>query len=220
MCIIDGCFSNQPVEKMDLAAATKVELWSTIYYVLEAPASSTASAVPLRDMRNNVIGPSLSPKNWCLAAIEGTVSIEDTVYNYAGVRNPRQADCSHNPSERVRWDVSQHPFGVGSANNPLVPMTSLACDLGTVSNSTPWLNGGYAKFGQIIYIPDADGVRLPDGTVHDGKFRCDDVGGAITGNHIDVFIGKAAGSADALAKNPFDFITSSRAGTFAAYVLP
>ena len=99
-------------------------------------------------------------------------------------------------------------------------MISLACDLGTVSNSKPWLDGGYPEFGQIIYIPEADGVLLPDGNTHDGRFRCDDVGGAITGNHIDVFIGRASGSSDALMRNPFKFVASNPEKTFTAYVLP
>jgi hypothetical protein len=110
---------------------------------------------------------------------------------------------------------------MGSQSNPLVPFRTLACDLGTVRNSTPWINGRYARFGQRIYIPDARGTRLPDGTVHDGIFTCGDIGGLITGNHIDVFIGAVRGGEAAARRiNPFRFVRSSRNATFQAYALP
>ncbi|MEP5624154.1 MAG: 3D domain-containing protein [Hyphomicrobiales bacterium] len=191
-----------------------------MYYLFEAQASSDSSAVPLRNFEDKVIGPSLTPRKWCLAAIEGSVRVSGKVYNYAGTKDPRQADCSHDPSERVRWTKTNRPYGVGSKSNPLIPFKSLACDLGTVANSKPWVDGGYAKFGQRIYIPAAKDVILPDGTKHDGIFTCDDIGGKITGNHIDVFIGSATGLRAALNSNPFDFIKSSPGETFDSYLLP
>ena len=96
---------------------------------------------------------------------------------------------------------------------------TIACDLGTVRNSTPWLNGGFARFGQEIYIPAARGAKLPDGSTHDGVFTCGDTGGLIVGNHIDVFLGGAAGASDAAAIDPFNFIRSASTATFEAYVL-
>lgn len=208
------------VRGSDLAGASEVQLWSTLYYLFEANAVTGTDAVPLRGMNDAVIGPALTANSWCAAAIEGSVRVDGTVYNFAGTRDPRQASCPHEPSERVRWKKTDHPFGTGSKSNPLVPMRSLACDLGTVSASKPWLNGGFAAFGQRIYIPDADGVELPDGTRHDGIFRCDDIGGKINGNHIDLFLGPAAGLGDALARNPFSFVHSSSNRTFKAFVLP
>lgn len=205
----------------DLSTATKVDLWATRYYLYEADPSDAPGAVPLRDMDNAVIGPALSPRDWCLAAIEGSTHVAGTTYNYAGVRNPRQASCAaHRPSERVRWRVSPFSFGVGSANNPLIPFRTLACDLGTVANSEPWLDGGFAIFGQEIFIPSAVGTVLPDGTVHDGIFTCADTGGLITGNHVDVFVGGANGEADAASSDPFSFIGSASSRRFEAYVLP
>ncbi len=215
-----GLSGMTAADDIDLSGATKIQLWATMYYLYEVEASTTVSAVPLRDLDDKVIGPKLNQKTWCLAAIEGSVRVDDIVYNYAGVKNPRQTDCSHDPSERVRWAKTKHPYGIGSKNNPLIPLTSLACDLGTVKKSTPWLSGGYATFGQKIYIPAAKDLTLPDGTKHNGVFQCDDIGGKITGNHIDVFIGSATGLKDALKKNPFDFIKSNASKTFEAYVLP
>jgi len=55
---------------------------------------------------------------------------------------------------------------------------------------------------------------MPDGSemIHDGYFFAGDTGGAIKGDHIDVYIGVAE-------HNPFSWIRSSRNGTFAAKLI-
>jgi hypothetical protein len=204
----------------DLGGAVPVRLWATVYYLLDADPVEQ-DGVPLRNMTDEVIGPSLAERTWCAAAIEGSVRIDGATYNYAGVRDPRQADCSHRPSERVRWTISRFPYGTGSRNNPLVPYKTVACDLGTVRGSEPWLNGVYPPFGTRIFIPEAVGTELPDGRTHDGIFTCGDIGGAITGNHIDVFVGAVrGGTREALRKNPFSFVSSNPEQSFEAFVLP
>lgn len=206
---------------VDLTNATPVTLWATNYYLLEVGESSGSTSVPIRNRRDETIGPRLSARDWCAAAVEGSVRVNGVVFNSDGTRDPRQADCRHNPSERLRWRRTADPYGTGSRNNPLIPFRTLACDFGSVGNSRPWLNGGYARFGDRIYIPAARGVRLPDGSVHDGIFTCGDIGGAITGNHIDVFLGAVrGGESGARQVNPFNFIHSSANRTFEAYVLP
>lgn len=185
-----------------------VQLWATLYYSKEVKASSTG--VPLRDMSGKVIGPKLNNKTWCLAAIEGTVRVSGVTYNYAGKTGSSQADCgsSWRSSEKVRWSISQFQFGKGNKDNPLVPFYSVACD------QTKF------KFGQRFFIPEAKGVKLPDGSTHTGIFSCDDVGGAIKGNHIDVFIGTVVGGlSGALQVNPFTFVKSTSSGLFKAYLL-
>lgn len=48
------------------------------------------------------------------------------------------------------------------------------------------------KIGDIIYIPDANGLILPDGTIHQGYFIVLDTGGSfvgIGGKRVDLFVG-------------------------------
>ena len=48
------------------------------------------------------------------------------------------------------------------------------------------------KVGDIIYIPDAKGIELPDGSIHDGNFIVLDTGGGFRGigaQRVDLFIG-------------------------------
>jgi 3D (Asp-Asp-Asp) domain-containing protein len=88
--------------------------------------------------------------------------------------------------------------------NQLVPYRTVAVD----PNLIP--------IGSVLYIPAARGVSitLPSGErmVHDGYFYAADVGGAIQGNHIDVFIGPST-------TNPFDFVRSTQSGTFQAFLV-
>lgn len=86
----------------------------------------------------------------------------------------------------------------------LVPFRSIAVDPTVV------------PLGTSLFIPDARGVTvtLPNGesVAHDGYFFAADRGGAIKGNHIDVFIGTSDVS-------PFPFIKSRSSATFDAYVV-
>lgn len=199
------------------SGSTAVKIWATHYYLLNV--TPTQSGVPIRDMRDRQIGPIISELSWCRGAIEGSIRTQNVTYTYAGKRDPRQADCKLDKSERLRWTKTRNRYGTGSKNNALVPFRTIACDLGTVDNSRPWLIGGYAKFGQRIFIPDAVGTKLPGGKVHDGYFVCGDVGGHITGNHIDVFIGDASGKKDALKRDPFSFVKHHSSKTVQAYVI-
>jgi hypothetical protein len=70
----------------------------------------------------------------------------------------------------------EFPWGMGSASNPLEPFVSIAVDNDVIDHGT------------ILYSPDLDGTALPDATSHDGCLRADDIGGGITGMHIDWFV--------------------------------
>lgn len=208
--LLASCQTNEtkPVEVDQVQVTGKdVTLWATYYYAKAVKA--VAVGVPLRDMADKVIGPKLDPRTWCLAAIEGTVIVDSQTYNYAGTKSPAQTSCPvHRPSEKVRWVKSKYPFGVGNKGNALIPFKTIACDQSVF------------KYGQRFFIPEAKGAKLPDGTSHDGIFECGDVGGAIKGNHIDVFIGAVSGGNEgAMSINPFSFIKSKSSGTLKAVLI-
>jgi 3D (Asp-Asp-Asp) domain-containing protein len=173
----------------------ELSLWATYYHVYHARA--TENGEPLLDRSGNPLGPKVSTENWCKAAIEGTIAVEDngnvTVYNYAGVSRRNQVDCSRYtprfPNGRIRWKLSNGPFGDGVPPRPgeprmiLVPFRSIAVD----ERQVP------IPFQSVIYIPAARGIRvtLPPGqsVLHDGYFYAADTGSAIRDSHIDVFGG-------------------------------
>ena len=73
-------------------------------------------------------------------------------------------------------DVREHPFGRGAGVRPLVPFKSVAVDPRLV------------RIGEPIYIPEFDGLVLPDGSIHDGCVRADDTGGGIKRRKMDFFV--------------------------------
>jgi 3D (Asp-Asp-Asp) domain-containing protein len=73
----------------------------------------------------------------------------------------------------------------------LDPFRTLASDTGRLRRHDPkWRGkGGVVPSGTEVFILEMVGVKLPDGTTHDGWFRTNDTGGGIFGAHFDVFTG-------------------------------
>lgn len=72
---------------------------------------------------------------------------------------------------------SEVPFPTGARAARIYPFKSVAIDRATI------------PMGSRLYIPITKGIKLPDGTTHDGFWRADDTGSAIKGNRIDLFTG-------------------------------
>lgn len=99
--------------------------------------------------------------------IEGTGKLIDgRVLNFAGVKQGS-----------VRYHFSRHPYGHGVGNCPLIPFHTLAVDPSEIA------------LGSVVQIDETLGMALPDGTLHDGLWRAEDVGGAIKKDRIDLFVG-------------------------------
>ncbi|WP_286939553.1 3D domain-containing protein [Achromobacter sp. UBA4530] len=200
----------------DVATVKQHNLWATHYFVYAASASP--DGIPFVDKAGNPISDNVSQKDWCLAAIEGTVQVSMNgklrTLNYGGTRTDAQVDCAAvlgiDPAIKPWITKTGHSYfraavgkyGDGGSNYRLIPFRTVAVD----KNVFP--------FGTVFFIPDAKGVSvtLPSGRVvyHDGYFFAADTGGAIKGNHIDVFCGTSA-------QNCFPgFITSNSDKTFVA----
>lgn len=190
-----------------------LSLWAT-YYWIPTVADQGKSGYPLLDMNGKFLGASLTRRDWCNAALEGSVRVidangDDHVFNYVGSRQDyQQIDCSDYVSlpglGYSRFYRAKGHFGDGVSGYMLQPYRTIAVD------------PSYIPYGTVLYIPSARGtnVVLPNGkqAVHDGYFYAADTGGALHGNHIDVFIGSAV-------SNPFQFIRSSKSGSFKAFVI-
>lgn len=190
-------------------------LWATQYYVHYAEATN-ANGHALLDMNGNSFGVNLSESDWCYGGVEGTIQVKDSsgkvrTYNYAGRGKDLQVDCSKyfkgpliKPEAigRTRYTYARGEFGDGVKGLILVPFRTIAVDTTTY------------PIGTVLYIPSARGIEieLPSGkkVLHDGYFFAGDIGGAIKGNHIDVFTG-------VYRKNPFPKIVQSKSSaTFGA----
>jgi 3D (Asp-Asp-Asp) domain-containing protein len=107
---------------------------------------------------------------WALR-MEGSGLMSDgRVINYAGPCDYGYGTCFE------ELDLRRYPFGRGSRRRPLVPFRSVAIDQAVV------------PLGDPLYIPEFDGMTLPDGSVHDGCVRADDTGGGIKKQKMDFFV--------------------------------
>ncbi|MCS6915072.1 MAG: 3D domain-containing protein [Myxococcales bacterium] len=73
-------------------------------------------------------------------------------------------------------DPEEYPLGMGAQGRPLEPFRSVAVD------------PRYIPIGTPLYVPQLVGIRMPDGTWHDGCVRADDTGGGIRRQELDFFV--------------------------------
>ena len=103
--------------------------------------------------------------------LEGSLLMEDgRVLSYAGKCDYGYGTCFQ------QLDVSKHPFGRGARRRPLTPFKSVAVDPDLI------------PIGEPIYVPEFDGLLLPDGSILDGCVRADDTGGGIQQRKMDFFV--------------------------------
>lgn len=198
----------------------KTKLWATQYHIWHA--QETDAGAPLLNQSNKKLTGNIPLRDWCMAAIEGTVLVtakagNTRTYNYVDHKGINQVDCAKilniNPLKKPwisaigksRYTVANGQFGDGVLNYRLIPFRTIAVDQSKI------------PYGSVVYIPQAKGVAftLPSGSTatHDGYFFAADTGGAIKGNHIDVFSGIST-------TNPFPgFIHSKDTSTFDAYII-
>lgn len=101
--------------------------------------------------------------------MEGTgLTWDDRLLNWDG--REQQRACF------VEVDRGSYPYGIGVQGYSLVPYRSLAVDR------------RFIPIGHTVEMSELAGLRLPDGSVHDGCFVAVDGGGAIVGHHIDLFV--------------------------------
>lgn len=188
----------------DTSALPATRVWSTAYIAYLAASATGTGSVALLAPDGAGLGVSVSQRDWCHAAMEGTVSVQGAdggfrTFNFAGTGNAAQTDCRAvfpNVSEgvlagtnRVRWKPTppDAPYGLGVMNFRLVPLRSIAVDPSVFPNGT------------VLFIPRLRGatMSLPDGrqVQHDGFVFAADRGGAIKGQHIDFFKGPARSDA-------------------------
>jgi 3D (Asp-Asp-Asp) domain-containing protein len=66
----------------------------------------------------------------------------------------------------------------------------------------------------VLFIKQTVGMKLPDGTLHDGYWYASDVGRAIKGLHVDLFTGITAKSMRAFQPLNLATVSAVKVGTF------
>jgi 3D (Asp-Asp-Asp) domain-containing protein len=107
---------------------------------------------------------------WSLRMEGSGVMSDGRIFNFSGPCNYGYGTCFQ------QINVVEAPFGRGAGMRPLIPFKSVAVDPRVI------------RLGETLYLPELDGVPLPDGSIHDGCVRADDVGGAIKKRKMDFFV--------------------------------
>jgi len=89
---------------------------------------------------------------------------------------------------------------------------SLGCRV--IPMRTAAVDGVKVPRHSILYIKETDGLKLPDGSRHDGFWYASDTGGAIHEGRIDLFTGGNAGSMTPLMPLNLAKVTVALVGKF------
>jgi 3D (Asp-Asp-Asp) domain-containing protein len=204
------------------AQTQPVDLWATYYDMptVRPAAATDASAKPLLDRRGRAISAPLSREDWCNVAMQGSAWVKNpdgsqTAYVYIDSGGPDQMDCGAHfgdlspaikyATRHARFAAFHHPQGCDVRPIPLMAYRNIAVDADRI------------PMGTVLFVPGLQGRSFwmnGEFYVHDGYVIASDKGGAIKGNHIDLFV-------DDGAAMPFrDVVSSNRRDTFQAYVVP
>jgi 3D (Asp-Asp-Asp) domain-containing protein len=66
----------------------------------------------------------------------------------------------------------------------------------------------------VLFIKETVGLKMPDGSVHDGYWYASDAGSAIKGKRIDLYTGQSAGSMGAVRGLNLSSLTAVKVGDF------
>lgn len=117
----------------------------------------------IKDKNNNIIE-KVSKNTYDKCQMEGTCFLN----------NNKLINLDSNKNIFKIVNINKFPYGIGSNNNPLYPFVSIA------SNDF--------VFGETLYIKELDGIKLPNGIIHNGCVRVDDEGWSLKKCQIDFFI--------------------------------
>ena len=118
---------------------------------------------------------------------ESTASVnEGSDSGVAGLTPEQQALMAEDADWTARVNL-YHAGGGGATGND-----SLGCR--PIAMRTIATDPRYIPRRTRLFIPETVGLRMPDGTLHDGYWYASDTGGAIKGQKIDLYTGHGRGS--------------------------
>lgn len=108
------------------------------------------------------------------------------------------------------WNVKATLYHVGAKGVGV--LDSLGCKV--VAMRTAAVDRTLIPRRSVLFIKETVGLKLPDGSLHDGYWYASDVGGAIKGQRIDLFTGFSATSMNPLKALNLATLTAVKVGEF------
>jgi 3D (Asp-Asp-Asp) domain-containing protein len=159
--------------------------WNTYYYFAQEQEYSGPESTVLYDASCHAIAnvPASFSDDVC---VQGSGKLDDGRFiNFSTTCSCGRSCPTGGTICYQEIDSNRYPYGRGSRDNAVEPLRTFAVDTSVI----PW--------GTILYVPEWDGVQIPQigsigGFTHDGCFHAGDVGGWINGNHFDFFAGTSS----------------------------
>ncbi len=210
--MIWGCGSWSPYsEETPATRSTSRQLIPTVYHIPTYDVSHLScgdrSIVDLKDRKGRILARACA-RQVVDCVMQGSCLLKERVAISEAPKAPKKARHPSSNSRRsakaaktkTRWVEKLHGYNyVGTANgNYVFQEIDLKTCAFTFGASGWCLSPNYSvaadpkfhKPGDVIYLPDLAGARLPNGEIHDGYFIVKDTGGAIKGpDRFDFFLG-------------------------------
>ena len=108
------------------------------------------------------------------------------------------------------WNVKATLYHAGAKG--VGALDSLGCKV--VAMRTVAVDRNLIPKGSILYIKETVGLKMPDGSRHDGYWYASDSGSAIKGQRIDLFTGFSSASMNPLRALNLASLTAVKVGEF------
>lgn len=108
------------------------------------------------------------------------------------------------------WNLKATLYHAGAKG--VGALDSLGCKV--VAMRTVAVDRSLIPTRSILFIKETVGMKMPDGSVHDGYWYASDTGGAIKGKRIDLYTGNGANSAKKAEALNLAKLTAIKVGEF------
>jgi 3D (Asp-Asp-Asp) domain-containing protein len=108
------------------------------------------------------------------------------------------------------WNLKATLYHAGARG--VGALDSLGCKV--VAMRTVAVDRNLIAKRSVLFIKETVGLKMPDGSAHDGYWYASDVGGAIKGPRIDLFTGSGSGSMGPARALNLASLTAVKVGEF------
>jgi 3D (Asp-Asp-Asp) domain-containing protein len=108
------------------------------------------------------------------------------------------------------WDLKATLYHAGAKG--VGALDSLGCKV--VAMRTVAIDKTVVPKRSVLFIKETVGLKMPDGTAHDGYWYASDVGGAIKGKRIDLYTGNGSRSMKQLYNLNLTNLSAVKVGEF------
>jgi 3D (Asp-Asp-Asp) domain-containing protein len=162
----------QPSDKLKVFGVkpVHVDIHWTAYYVTPVEKTTPGKGHPILvvDNQGKKVRVILTTSSYEKATMEAVA---------VGIDKKGRKRYAYRVEDDLWHELPKGAAAMGNQSDVLMPLIDVAAD----QKRYP--------YGSMIFVPDAVGKKFADGESFDGYFWVGDSGGAIVGNHFDLFIG-------------------------------